>query len=97
MGERARVEESLRHAQKLEALGQLTGGVAHDFNNLLMVITAGLDMMERQQDPVRRTRMMQGMRHAAQRGASLTRQLLAFSRSHALRPKPWTSPAISTT
>jgi signal transduction histidine kinase/ActR/RegA family two-component response regulator len=87
MTERARIEESLRHAQKLEALGQLTGGVAHDFNNLLMVITAGLDMMERHQDPSRRTRMLQGMRQAAQRGASLTRQLLAFSRSHALRPE----------
>jgi signal transduction histidine kinase/CheY-like chemotaxis protein len=87
MAERARIEESLRHAQKLEALGQLTGGVAHDFNNLLMVITAGLDMMERHQDPSRRTRMLQGMRQAAQRGASLTRQLLAFSRSHALRPE----------
>ncbi len=87
MGERARIQESLRHAQKLEALGQLTGGVAHDFNNLLMVITAGLDMMERQQEPQRRTRTLQGMRQAAQRGASLTRQLLAFSRSHALRPE----------
>jgi signal transduction histidine kinase/CheY-like chemotaxis protein len=87
IAERSRIEESLRHAQKLEALGQLTGGVAHDFNNLLMVITAGLDMMERHQDPARRTRMLQGMRQAAQRGASLTRQLLAFSRSHALRPE----------
>ncbi len=87
MAERARVEESLRHAQKLEALGQLTGGVAHDFNNLLMVITGGLDMLERPLDPQRRVRMLQGMRQAAQRGASLTRQLLAFSRSHTLRPE----------
>jgi len=87
MGERARVETSLRHAQKLEALGQLTGGVAHDFNNLLMVITAGVDMLSRQPDATRRERMLQGMRQAAQRGASLTRQLLAFSRSHALRPE----------
>ncbi|MET0808252.1 MAG: ATP-binding protein [Pseudoxanthomonas sp.] len=87
MTERARIEESLRHAQKLEALGQLTGGVAHDFNNLLMVITAGLDMMERPQEPARRERTVQGMRQAAQRGAGLTRQLLAFSRSHALRPE----------
>ena len=87
IAERARIEDSLRPAQKLEALGQLTGGVAHDFNNLLMVITAGLDMMERTQDLQRRARTVQGMRHAAQRGASLTRQLLAFSRSHALRPE----------
>ncbi|HLM53103.1 MAG TPA: ATP-binding protein [Pseudoxanthomonas sp.] len=87
MAERTRIEENLRHAQKLEALGQLTGGVAHDFNNLLMVITAGLDMLELQPDSQRRTRMLQGMRQAAQRGASLTRQLLAFSRRHALRPE----------
>jgi signal transduction histidine kinase/CheY-like chemotaxis protein len=87
MAERTRVEENLRHAQKLEALGQLTGGVAHDFNNLLMVITAGLDMLEMQPDAQRRTRMLRGMRQAAQRGASLTRQLLAFSRRHALRPE----------
>ena len=78
ISERARIEESLRHAQKLEALGQLTSGVAHDFNNLQMVITAGLDMMERQQEPQRRTRALHGMRQAAQRGASLTRQLLAL-------------------
>ena len=76
MSEGARIEKSLRHAQKLEALGQLTGGAAHDFNSLLMVITAGLDMMERQQEPQRRTRALHGMRQAAQRGASLTRQLL---------------------
>jgi signal transduction histidine kinase/CheY-like chemotaxis protein len=87
MSERIKAEESLRHAQKLEALGQLTGGVAHDFNNLLMVITAGMDMLERNQDPSRRARMVQGMRQAAQRGASLTRQLLAFSRRHSLRPE----------
>nr|WP_233398620.1 ATP-binding protein [Luteimonas sp. MC1828] len=87
MAERARVEDSLRHAQKMEALGQLTGGVAHDFNNLLMVITAGLDMLERQQHPVRRQRFMGAMRQASERGAALTRQLLTFSRSHALRPE----------
>ncbi|HLL18047.1 MAG TPA: ATP-binding protein [Rubrivivax sp.] len=87
MAERTRIEENLRHAQKIEALGQLTGGVAHDFNNLLMVITAGLDMLELQPNAQRRTRMLQGMRQAAQRGASLTRQLLAFSRRHALRPE----------
>ncbi|GGD41376.1 ATP-binding protein [Pseudoxanthomonas indica] len=87
MSERARVEQSLRHAQKLEAVGQLTGGIAHDFNNLLMVITAGLEMLERRSDPARRETLMRGMRQAAQRGAGLTRQLLAFSRSRELRPE----------
>ena len=88
MDERARVEETLRQAQKIEAIGQLTGGVAHDFNNLLMVISGGLDMLDRQTDPDRRRRLMDGMVQAAQRGASLTRQLLAFSRRQELRPEP---------
>lgn len=88
MDERARVEDTLRQAQKIEAIGQLTGGVAHDFNNLLMVISGGLDMLDRQTDPARRRRLMDGMIQAAQRGASLTRQLLAFSRKQKLRPEP---------
>jgi len=87
MEERARVEESLRQAQKIEAIGQLTGGVAHDFNNLLMVISGGLDMLDRQTDPNRRRRLMEGMVQAAQRGASLTKQLLAFSRRQKLQPQ----------
>ncbi len=88
MGERTRVEETLRQAQKIEAIGQLTGGVAHDFNNLLMVISGGLDMLDRQTDPSRRRRLMDGMIQAARRGAGLTRQLLAFSRRQTLRPEP---------
>lgn len=88
MDERVRVEETLRQAQKIEAIGQLTGGVAHDFNNLLMVISGGLDMLDRQTDPNRHRRLMEGMIQAAQRGASLTRQLLAFSRRQKLRPEP---------
>ena len=88
MDERARVEETLRQAQKIEAIGQLTGGVAHDFNNLLMVISGGLEVLDRQTDPDRRRRIMDGMIQAAQRGASLTRQLLAFSRRQKLRPVP---------
>ncbi|HSX63577.1 MAG TPA: ATP-binding protein [Pseudoxanthomonas sp.] len=87
MAERSRVEETLRHAQKLEALGQLTGGVAHDFNNLLTVITAGLEMLELHGNAERRQKLMRSMNHAAHRGATLIRQLLAFSRSHALRPE----------
>ncbi|MBV1799379.1 ATP-binding protein [Siccirubricoccus sp. G192] len=88
IAERERVEESLRHAQRIEAIGQLTGGVAHDFNNLLMVISGGLDMLDRQGDPARRQRLLDGMRQAAERGAGLTRQLLAFSRRQALRSEP---------
>jgi len=88
IAERARAEESLRHAQKIEALGQLTGGVAHDFNNLLMVISGGLEMLERQPDPARRRRLMDGMHQAAQRGAGLTRQLLTFARRQELKPEP---------
>ena len=87
MAERARIEENLRQAQKMEAIGQLTGGVAHDFNNLLMVIQGGLDMLDRQEDPARRARMLQGMRQAAERGSALTRQLLAFSRRQPLAPE----------
>jgi PAS domain S-box-containing protein len=78
-------EEKLRQAQKLEAVGQLTGGVAHDFNNLLMVISGGLNMLERA--PERREMLMGRMREAVERGANLTKQLLAFSRRQTLSPK----------
>ncbi len=88
MDERLKVEETLRQTQKIEAIGQLTGGVAHDFNNLLMVIAGGLDMLDRTTDERRRRRLMEGMRQAAQRGSSLTRQLLAFSRRQSLTPEP---------
>ena len=94
MEERVRVQDSLRHAQKMEALGQLTGGVAHDFNNLLMVISGGLDMLARNEDPARRERFMLAMRQAAERGAALTRQLLTFSRSHALQAETVLLPAL---
>jgi len=94
MDQRARIEESLRHAQKMEALGQLTGGVAHDFNNLLMVITAGLEMLDRNDDPARRERFMSAMHQAAARGAALTRQLLTFARRHAVHAQTATLPAL---
>jgi len=80
-------EAQLRQAQKLEAVGQLTGGVAHDFNNLLMVISAGLNMLERSDTPERRALMTARMREAVERGANLTKQLLAFSRRHDLKPE----------
>lgn len=85
--ERERAEEALRQSQRMEAMGQLTGGVAHDFNNILMVASSGLDLMERTDDPARRQTLMDGMRQAVERGASLTRQLLAFSRRGALQPQ----------
>ncbi len=85
MAERTRIEDSLRQAQRIEAIGQLTGGVAHDFNNLLMVILGGLEMFDRHADPERRKLLMDGMRQAAQRGAAVTRQLLAFSRRQPLQ------------
>jgi signal transduction histidine kinase/ActR/RegA family two-component response regulator len=84
----AEAESQLRQAQKIEAIGQLTGGVAHDFNNLLMVILGGLSMIDRPGDPARRTRILEGMRQAAERGASLSRQLLAFARRQPLKPEP---------
>ena len=86
--DRRAVEERLRQTQKIEAIGQLTGGVAHDFNNLLMVISGGLDMIERHSDPARLARVRAGMRQAVERGSGLSRQLLAFSRRQALRPEP---------
>jgi len=84
--EREKAEEALRQSQKMEAIGQLTGGVAHDFNNLLMVASSGLDLMDRTRDPARRQMLKDSIRQAVDRGASLTRQLLAFSRRTALKP-----------
>jgi signal transduction histidine kinase/CheY-like chemotaxis protein len=83
--QRERAEEALRQSQKMEAMGQLTGGVAHDFNNLLMVASSGLDLLDRTQDPERRAALRQGVRQALDRGAGLTRQLLAFSRRSPLK------------
>jgi PAS domain S-box-containing protein len=86
--DRRAVEERLRQAQKIEAVGQLTGGVAHDFNNLLQVISGGLQIIDRIADPDRRERVLHGMRQATQRGSGLSRQLLAFSRAQSLSPRP---------
>jgi len=81
-------EDSLRQAQKMEAIGQLTGGVAHDFNNLLTVIVGGLDMIMRRPEPVARVRRLaEAAMTAARRGEQLTQQLLAFSRRQMLRPQ----------
>ncbi len=87
VGERLKAEELLRQSQKLEAIGQLTGGVAHDFNNLLMVVSGGLNMLERTEDSARRQVLVDRMREAVTRGATLTQQLLAFSRKQELKPE----------
>jgi signal transduction histidine kinase len=82
------LEQELAQARKMEAVGQLTGGVAHDFNNLLTVVLGNVDLVGRQlQDNQRAARQLQAMRHAAERAQSLTRQLLAFSRRQHLEPK----------
>ncbi|WP_340647479.1 ATP-binding protein [Phenylobacterium sp.] len=95
IGERMKAEEALRQAQKMEAIGQLTGGVAHDFNNLLTVIIGGLDNMARQiagestvRDDTRLRRSLSMATQSAERAAKLTARLLAFSRRQALNPKP---------
>ena len=82
-------EAALRQAQKMEAIGQLTGGVAHDFNNLLMAIMGNLDLLRKYvgEDP-RCQRLIEGALQGAQRGASLTQRLLAFSRQQDLRTGP---------
>ncbi len=82
----AEAEERVRQAQKIEALGQLTGGVAHDFNNLLMVISGGLEVLE-SVPAARRGKVMAGMRQAVDRGAGLSKQLLAFSRRQPMQPE----------
>lgn len=78
-------ERKLVHAQKMEMIGQLTGGVAHDFNNLLMAVLANLDVLRRHvgQD-ARAARLIDGAVQGAQRGASLTQRLLAFARRQEL-------------
>lgn len=81
-------EEELRQAQKLEAIGQLTGGVAHDFNNLLTIIRAALHFLQRPDlTPERRSRYLETISSTIERGAKLTGQLLAFARRQALKPQ----------
>ena len=85
---RLEAEEALKHGQRLEALGQLTGGVAHDFNNLLTVIRASTDMLRRPDLPEpRRLRYIDAISDTVTRAARLTGQLLAFARRQTLNPE----------
>jgi signal transduction histidine kinase/CheY-like chemotaxis protein len=92
MAERERAEAALRQAQRIEAIGQLTGGVAHDFNNLLTVVLGNLELLQRglpdlATDVGARDRLT-AIRSAAERGATLTSHLLAFARRQPLLARP---------
>jgi PAS domain S-box-containing protein len=81
-------QEQLRQSQKMEALGQLTGGIAHDFNNLLTVVVGGLDIIAKRAEQEKLKRYAENALGAAERGARLTAQLLAFSRVQRLEVRP---------
>jgi signal transduction histidine kinase/ActR/RegA family two-component response regulator len=88
VAERKQAETALQQAQKMEAVGQMTGGIAHDFNNLLTAVVGNLDLALRrvQDDKIRR--WLSGALQAAQRGAKLTGQLLAFARKQRMQAEP---------
>ncbi|HEX7853460.1 MAG TPA: response regulator [Sphingobium sp.] len=91
IADREEAAEALRQAQKMEAVGQLTGGVAHDFNNLLTIITGNMDMVRRSLDSKDESRARRAVDNAikgAERAAALTQRLLAFSRRQPLDPRP---------
>jgi len=84
--ERRQAEERLRQSQKLEAVGQLTGGVAHDFNNILSIILGNAEMLQRKSGDEKEN--IADLIKAVKRGASLTQRLLSFSRTQTLSPEP---------
>ncbi len=97
--ERTRERETaiaqLFEAQKLDTIGQLTGGVAHDFNNLLMAVLGSLSLLEKRlPDDPRSHRLLQNAMQGAQRGAALTQRLLAFSRRQELKPEAVDVPGL---
>jgi signal transduction histidine kinase/ActR/RegA family two-component response regulator len=87
---REETEEQLRQAQKMDAIGRLTGGLAHDFNNLMTIVTGSLDLLNRRlaSDDPRLKRLLDNAMEGARRASTLTRQLLAFARRQPLEPKP---------
>jgi PAS domain S-box-containing protein len=88
-----RAEEALRQAQKMEAVGQLTGGVAHDFNNLLTIVRSSIDFLRRPNlAEERRTRYIDAISDTVDRASKLTGQLLAFARRQALKPEVFDVP-----
>jgi PAS domain S-box-containing protein len=82
-----RMQKQLAESQKLDALGQLTGGVAHDFNNLLMVIGGSAQVLKKYADDEKSERAVQAIESAARRGAALTSQLLTFARRQNVNPQ----------
>jgi PAS domain S-box-containing protein len=87
--ELVQAQEALRQSQKLESMGQLTGGVAHDFNNLLTPIVGSLDMLQRKGlGGAREQRLIEGALQSAERAKTLVQRLLAFARRQPLQPKP---------
>jgi PAS domain S-box-containing protein len=89
IAERERTEEQLRHMQKVESIGELTGGVAHDFNNLLTAVIGNLELLKKRVALGPSVdRLIDGALQGAQRGAALTQRLLAFARRQPLEPRP---------
>jgi PAS domain S-box-containing protein len=94
-GELALAQEALRQAQKMEAMGQLTGGVAHDFNNLLTPILGSLDLLHRKAlGGAREQRLVEGALQSAERAKTLVQRLLAFARRQPLQPGPVDLPEL---
>ena len=84
-----RANAALFQSQKMEAIGQLTGGIAHDFNNLLSVICNGLEVLPLKTEAPGDLKIIESMRRAVDRGATLTQQLLSFARQQPLRPEKY--------
>jgi signal transduction histidine kinase len=96
IAERKQVEAALQQAQKMEVIGQMTGGVAHDFNNLLTAVLGNLELATRRGKDENIRRYLEGATQAAARGAKITSQLLAFSRTQRLQTEPIDLNAIVT-